>query len=660
MSIITAPIEEAMSSSRSPSPAALSYESDNSVSSLEGTATSIDEPHTSSIYAYHTYSIEEHVATLRSIQNDDTSNTIGIKALPRRANKSQRPFAIQISKALFPQSTEISAIIEYERLVIPAKAAVRQRERDLLALDLLPKDNRGGKLIRIQGPWAGQEADPVDLRGPTAIPMPVEIGTTRDFEPIFAFLAQDTPFDVVGTLDDFKPTFNFTVPDGAHNGTRGHELLWNSPLVEFERGIVYDDGRLDLCKKVVGPTHIGKLMESLESNNQITHFLLGNNAISTTGANAIAKFLAQYPNRMETWYLAGCHITSHGLELLVPQLVKSSKITNLWFKRNPFGPESAPLLAQLVLCTSNLRTLDLETTQLGDEGVSRFIDAITGKPSSLKHIYLNANGIGQKASAALAEYLSHPTCVLESLFMSTNPIGDAGIALLAPALRRNKTLKRLTLASTGLTSKGVSVLAAALSQGPSVIHTLDLGASQTTKAHGQKFNYLDDACIEALNPLILSPSLRWLNLGRTLFSAAASQDIKATVAQSSLVYFAMNTAQVSDASEIIVSTDTTASTTIMNGTAAPKSCSLAVRNRLARNQAKLYPHIKDYDSFLNSEEIRFLRNTSDVRKIDSMYRTRDKRLGLPMDVKWEKGDATWKLIVDDAEAWRLGERGSAV
>jgi len=68
---------------------------------------------------------------------------------------------------------------------------------------------------------------------------------------------------------------------------------------------------------------------------------------------------------METWYLAGCHITQHGLSILVPQMIISSAITNLWFKRNPFGPNSSTLLADLVLKTPKLRTLDLETTSIG-------------------------------------------------------------------------------------------------------------------------------------------------------------------------------------------------------------------------------------------------------------------------------------------------------
>lgn len=46
----------------------------------------------------------------------------------------------------------------------------------------------------------------------------------------------------------------------------GNELKWNTPMVEFKRGVVYEDGRLDLCKMVVGPTHVEKLLDSLEDN----------------------------------------------------------------------------------------------------------------------------------------------------------------------------------------------------------------------------------------------------------------------------------------------------------------------------------------------------------------------------------------------------------
>ncbi|KAH7384985.1 leucine rich repeat protein [Cadophora sp. MPI-SDFR-AT-0126] len=636
--------------STSPPPSSLTYESDTSTSSFEDITIETEEPHSSSNRIYPSYSIDECLDALRAIQCGDFSNEQVIKALPRRRNKSQRPFALQLAKLLFPETTDLVSLIQYERLTLPAQQAVRQKQRDRLALELQPKNNSGGKLIRVQGPWAGQDVDPVDLKGPTAIPMPVEIGKAVDFEPIFAFLEKDIAFDQISGLESSKSKYEFASKDKEFIGTRGVELLWKSPLLEFKRGIVYDDGRLDLCKKVVGPTHIGQLMKSLEPNNQIKHFLLGNNAISSTGAKMITDFIAKYPNRMETWYLAGCHITRAGLQMLASQMIASTSITNLWLKRNPLGHGSSSILADLVLKTRNLRTLDLETTELGDEGTRQFIDAITGKPSSLQNLYLNANGIGQNACASLSKYLTSDVCVLESLFLSTNPIGDAGMALLAPGLAKNKTLKRLTVASAGLTSKGVSLLAEAFTAEAHPLHTLDLGASQTTKAHNQKFNYLDDTCIEALEPLILSPSLRSLNLGRTVFTLVGMQEIRSTAAKSELVQFSVNHVQMTNTTE--------ATNGIFEGTPAPKSCSLEVRQQLVKNQAKYYPHIENYDDFLNSQELRFLRNTPDVRKIDSMYRTQDKRLGLPMDEPWKEGDQVWRLITEDAAKWEKALAGA--
>jgi hypothetical protein len=130
--------------------------------------------------------------------------------------------------------SEIAAI-NFQRLTVPAKAFVYRKEKERKAAQLYPKNNRGGKLFKIQGPWAGQDIDPVDLKGPAAIPMPVTIGRFSDFEPIFWLLAQNT-----------------TIDEGDETGSLGLETTWNNPILEFNRSIVYEDSRLNLCKKVVG------------------------------------------------------------------------------------------------------------------------------------------------------------------------------------------------------------------------------------------------------------------------------------------------------------------------------------------------------------------------------------------------------------------------
>jgi hypothetical protein len=290
---------------------------------------------------------------------------------------------------------------------------------------------------------------------------------------------------------------------------------------------------------------------------------------------------------------------------------------------------------------------------MGDQGTGDFMSLLVdGQNLSLRHLYLNANGIGENASRSIGNYLASPNCSFTSLFLSTNPIGDAGMLHIAKGLYTNKSLERLTLASTGLTSAGIVTLATALTKEHS-IKTLDLSASQTTAAHSQRFNYINDACIEALKDIIALPSLRFLDLGRTVLSSQGIQEVNQAVATSQLVYFSVNHVEVITKPNLF---NTNAESQPIQGTVhdavpANRSCSLAVHRRLVENRQKYYPNITDYDSFQHSEELRFLRNTSDVRKIDSMYRTRDKRLGLPMDQAWEEGDETWKLVVEDEEKW---------
>ena len=295
----------------------------SSTHSLESSASSLDDAMSPvSIYACDKFTFAQHLSTLQRIQvGDYTNDEKAILALPRRGNKSQRSLAYRLASAIYPELSEIAAVIKYERLITPAKVIVRQIQKDRTTAQLQATNKAGGEILRLQGPWLGQDIDPVDLKGPIAAPMPVKIGETRNFAPIFSFMAQGKGFQ------DGSKEENIRSP--TQTGTYGVELPQKCPMLEFERGIIYEDGRLDLCKQVVGPTHIGDLMQSLETNPHIRHFLLGNNAISTTGSYSISEFLRKCPDQMETWYLAGCHITHHGLSFLVPQMIRSSTVNNI-------------------------------------------------------------------------------------------------------------------------------------------------------------------------------------------------------------------------------------------------------------------------------------------------------------------------------------------
>ncbi|KAH7383439.1 hypothetical protein BKA64DRAFT_646628 [Cadophora sp. MPI-SDFR-AT-0126] len=270
----------------SPLPPSLTYDSDTSTSSFEDIIIEPDESLVSSVQTYSLYTVDECLLALRSIQDGDLSNEKVIKALPRRRNKSQRLFALQLAKLLFTELTDLAALIYMSARSSETAWLLSCNRKTMLVI--LP-------LTRLPGPTP---------RNPS-----LSLAESKDY-----------------------------------TGTRGVELLWNSPLAEFERGIVYYDSRLDLCKKVVGLTHIGQLMKSLESNNQIKHFLLSNNVISATGAKIVADFIAKIrlgkAVEQLIWFQAG--------KLSDGELNKRIKIANEETLRDICTPMAPTLLLALL------------------------------------------------------------------------------------------------------------------------------------------------------------------------------------------------------------------------------------------------------------------------------------------------------------------------
>ena len=73
----------------------------------------------------------------------------------------------------------------------------------------------------------------------------------------------------VAPLDELTPFFTY-----LKQGKAAAE-----ECVEFVRGAYYNDGRIDMCKQVVGSDWISELVDSVKSNANVKHFLLGNNIV---------------------------------------------------------------------------------------------------------------------------------------------------------------------------------------------------------------------------------------------------------------------------------------------------------------------------------------------------------------------------------------------
>lgn len=616
--------------------------------------------HWPDFYPSHPYTADEIVALpLDKHRVDDV-----LHDLPRRRS-ARHELATAIAPFLYPvHEGSLTAIIRYDADRVRLRAWVALQRK----YDMLQTTRRNGHLafglsggaapgvqapawaarIISQGPWDSAKK-PISLDGAPAVPMPVEIAHEADLAPFLGHLESGGTFE----LNDDEDGQGFEL-----DGGRG-EPYYGVKGAEFRKGVVYEDGRMDLCKMVVGPDHIGKLMDSLRPNTFVRHFLLGNNIVGPVGAHEVAKFIEDLPDRMDTWYLAGNCIDGAGLKILVDAMVRSDAITNVWLKRNPLGPGASEDICRLITGAKNLRTLDLDQTELGNRGVADLFNRLAahrlseGEKLSLRNIYLNGNGISKEAAQAIGEFLKSPHCGVESIYMSLNPLGDEGAEALAAALPEAPYLTRLLLQSVGVSTKGASALCKAATGHPG-IEALDLGQAYASYDLGQAYNYIDDEAVPAIMELLTTKSrLRYLSLTHCPITVPGlARIVDALLQNPNVVYYAA----------FSILPDLTRVRTTFNPTVDTRFTNPSQRTRLDIDLEKttrehLYANVKahygeetSYKWFMEEEKRWVVSDKTDVRKIDSVYRNRDAGLArrrlMTLVKHWKEGDETLDRVMN--------------
>ncbi len=282
----------------------------------------------------------------------------------------------------------------------------------------------------------------------------------------------------------------------------------------FNKGTMTTDGRLDLCKQVVGPEGIGPLLGAMMHTHRVKRLLLGNNIVGDDGAAAIAGFLRERSDSpLDCWYIAGNRIGPRGLAHVCEALASDTRVTSLWLKRNPLKAAGMPAIAKLLRSNTKLEVLDLVNCGLLDAGLETVLAALMGPGANktLRHLYLGTNGISERSAPLIARFLAED-CALESLFLSCNRLGDEGVEEVARGLAANRTIRRVSLASNCVGPRGAAALARALGQHPSIV-LLDLGFTKATVAVGELGNYIGDEGAAALAQMLRTNTvLRSLDL----------------------------------------------------------------------------------------------------------------------------------------------------
>ena len=95
--------------------------------------------------------------------------------------------------------------------------------------------------IKSQGPW-DEMNDPLPLTGVEALPMPVEISDKESLRPFFRSLSNDHS---QAQIDDSESVAIDHLPWNSRETYYGVDVqIWG-------KGMLYADGRMDLCKRFV-------------------------------------------------------------------------------------------------------------------------------------------------------------------------------------------------------------------------------------------------------------------------------------------------------------------------------------------------------------------------------------------------------------------------
>lgn len=399
---------------------------------------------------------------------------------------------------LYPYSddkTKQKSYISYQKCLSTLTSKFKYQE----FVKLLEKEQfRFARLTEHKELWESLKTRPISkqILEPTA--MPVEIAKEE-------------------TLDDFFNFLKLNLPLSEETITRFNSF-WYPGLscLQFERGAFYPDGRMDLCKQVVGPLWINKLVDSIRDNEHIKHFLLGNNIMGTVGCLAIKNFLLNpHKPHIHTWYIAGNDINSEGIGYIVDGLENDNDVKELWLKRNPIKSDGMKHIQRLLENNKSIEVLDLHNTAILDEGMKYICDGLK-KNTTLKKLYIDANGIGKNGIVHLTEYFQYlvdnDIIGVTSIWVDMNRIGDEGIISFVNCVGKYKYLERLNIGSNMLSHVSMESVYNAFKD-HTKLRVLDIGMYKSTADMGEITNRMGNEGAYYIGKLISeNKSIEYLSI----------------------------------------------------------------------------------------------------------------------------------------------------
>jgi Ran GTPase-activating protein (RanGAP) involved in mRNA processing and transport len=241
-------------------------------------------------------------------------------------------------------------------------------------------------------------------------------------------------------------------------------------------------------------------------------YFVGNNIVGLPGAEAISQYIRfNSDSNIDTWYIACNRFDSECISLICDALATDTKVKALWLKRNPILAVGVIHVARMLTTNTYLQTLDLLNTGLLDEGCEILFNSLKVN-HSLKHLYIDANGLTMKSGQIIRLLFEQRYNHLETLYLSCNSLGDAGACEIAAGLKHDQHLKRLSLASNCIGPDGARALVDALID-HAALQQLNLGFMKSTNLLGRVNNVIgDDGAAEISRLIQLNHQIRSIDL----------------------------------------------------------------------------------------------------------------------------------------------------
>ena len=166
----------------------------------------------------------------------------------------------------------------------------------------------------------------------------------------------------------------------------------------------------DLSENNIGALGTEVICMALQSNHAMTCLILRDNTIGDSGAVALAEALKSPSTQLSYLHLAGCNITSLGVEILAGALQTNRSLTHLNLSRSSISCSAIALAVALQL-NRNLTHLDLSFNQISDKEAIQLAQTLLDKNNTLAYLDLIGNYIGAEGIAKL-KLVNGKRCVI--------------------------------------------------------------------------------------------------------------------------------------------------------------------------------------------------------------------------------------------------------